>query len=222
MGPTTAERGRLLGRRARLAGFRFPPGGRAVSSPHRPVDASSNHLLLSWRRALVIAGALGALTLLYLLRGVLLPLFFAFLLAYALDPFVDRLEAMKVPRALGALSVMAGIFAIIVLTLVFAIPLFLDELRLAAQDLPSQLLGLEQRLEPWMWQTFKVKVPHSLGELGHTLGDKLQSQAPRDAERWRSRCSARSLRGRRPERAIVPVFALYPLIDFDRIVARAG
>src|SRR5260221_170515 len=33
----------------------------------------------------------------YVLRGVLVPLFLAFLLAYALDPFVDRLEAL-IPR----------------------------------------------------------------------------------------------------------------------------
>ena len=179
--------------------------------------------MLTWRRALVLAGALGAALLLYLLRGVLVPLFFAFLLAYALDPFVDRLEAARVPRPLGALGVMAGIFAVIVLTLVFAIPLFLDELRLAAQDLPSQLQGLETRLEPWMWQTFKVKIPHSLGELGHTIGDKLQSQAPAMLS-----ALALALFGTLSYVAvvlsalIVPVFALYLLIDFDRIVAHAG
>jgi len=63
----------------------------------------------TFRRLLVVAGIVAVLGLGYLLRGVLLPLFFAFLLAYVLDPFVDRLEALKVPRALGAITVMLGI-----------------------------------------------------------------------------------------------------------------
>ena len=49
----------------------------------------------------------------YLLRGVLVPLFLAFLLAYALDPFVDRLEALRVPRPLGAILVMLGIAGLV-------------------------------------------------------------------------------------------------------------
>src|SRR5438445_9347263 len=97
----------------------------------------------SYRRLMLIVGIALVVTLAWILRGVLVPLFFAFLLAYALDPFVDRLEALKVPRSLGALTVMLGIFGLIVTVLVYAIPMFLDELRAAATDLPSQLQSLE-------------------------------------------------------------------------------
>ena len=71
-----------------------------------------------------------------MLRGVLVPLFFAFLLAYALDPFVDWLEARKVPRTLAAPVVMLAIAALFALILMFAIPMFLDELRAAGAELP--------------------------------------------------------------------------------------
>jgi predicted PurR-regulated permease PerM len=159
----------------------------------------------------------------YILRGVLVPLFFAFLLAYALDPFVDWLEARKVPRTLAAPIVMMAIAGIIGLVMVFAIPMFIDELRSAAADLPSQLKGLEIRLEPWLWQTFHFKPPHTMSELGTELRDKLQEQFP-------SLITAASLAlfGTLSYLAvvlsalIVPVFALYLLIDFDRIVARTA
>ncbi len=63
----------------------------------------------SFRRKMIFLAVVLVLGLAYLLRGVLVPLFLAFLLAYALDPFVDRLEALRVPRPLGAILVMLGI-----------------------------------------------------------------------------------------------------------------
>ena len=57
----------------------------------------------SFRRGLFLVTFALVLGLGYLLRGVLVPLFFAFLLAYALDPFVDWLEARNVSRGTGML-----------------------------------------------------------------------------------------------------------------------
>jgi predicted PurR-regulated permease PerM len=159
----------------------------------------------------------------YILRGVLVPLFFAFLLAYALDPFVDRMEALKIPRPVGAMVVMLGIFSLFILVLVYAIPLFLDELRAAATALPAQLQELEARIEPWLWSTFKVKVPHTMGDLGRVIGEKVQAQLPTMLS-----AVALALFGTLSYVAvilsalIVPIFALYLLIDFDRIVHRVG
>ena len=159
----------------------------------------------------------------YILRGVLVPLFFAFLLAYALDPFVDWLEARKVPRTLAAPIVMMAIAGLFGLVVVFAIPLFVDELRSAAADLPSQLKGLEVRLEPWLWQNFHFKPPQTMSELGTELRDKLQEQFPNLVT-----AASLALFGTLSYLAvvlsalIVPVFALYLLIDFDRIVARTA
>jgi predicted PurR-regulated permease PerM len=159
----------------------------------------------------------------YVLRGVLVPLFFAFLLAYALDPFVDRLEAMRVPRALGAILVMFTIAALITTIVVFAVPMFVDELRAAAADLPTELQALEARVEPWFWGTFHLKLPHSMSDLSRVLGDKAQAEFPTMLS-----AVALALFGTLSYVAvifsalIVPFFALYLLIDFDRIVARLG
>ena len=166
---------------------------------------------------------LAFLGLAYLLRGVLVPLFFAFLLAYALDPFVDWLAARRVPRGIAAPLVMLAIAGLFTLVLVYAIPLFIDELRAAAADLPSQLQRLELRVEPWLWQTFHFKPPHSMSDLGNQFGQKLQEQTPNLVS-----AATVALFGTLSYVAvalsalIVPVFALYLLIDFDRIVERTA
>ena len=94
------------------------------------------------RRGLTFAFFVGMALLGYLLRGVLVPLFFAFLLAYALDPFVDWLEARKVPRTRGRAPGHARHRGLLfVLFLFFAIPVFVDELRDASADLPDAAAG---------------------------------------------------------------------------------
>jgi predicted PurR-regulated permease PerM len=177
----------------------------------------------SFRRGVVVGTVAAVLTLAYVLRGVLVPLFFAFLLAYALDPFVDWLEARKIPRTVAAPIVMLGIAALFALILFFAIPMFLDELRAAGAELPAQLGRLQPTVEPWLWQNFHVKPPHTMSELGTDLRDKLQAEFPNLLS-----AASEALFGTLSyvavilSAAIVPVFALYLLIDFDRIVSRTG
>lgn len=177
----------------------------------------------AFRRGVVFAMVAGIVVLAYLLRGVLVPLFFAFLLAYALDPFVDWLEAHKIHRAVAAPVVMLTIAGLMTLVLVFAVPMFFDELYSAAAEFPLQVKGLEGRVEPWLWQVFHFKLPHTMGELGTQVRDRLQSQFPDLVS-----AASVALFGTLSYVAvvlsalIVPVFALYLLIDFDHIVARTG
>jgi predicted PurR-regulated permease PerM len=176
-----------------------------------------------FRRVMTVAGVLAVVSVGYLLRGVLLPLFFAFLLAYALDPFVDRLEEIKVPRTAGALIVMVGILAFLVTVTIYAIPMFVDEVRSAAADLPAQMRGLEARAEPWLYSSFKIKLPHTMSDVLKTVEEKLQGELPGTLN-----TAALALFGTLSYVAvalsalIVPVFALYLLIDFDTIVAKVG
>ena len=178
---------------------------------------------LTFRRVMMFVGVALAIGLAYLLRGVLVPLFLAFLLAYALDPFVDRLEAVKVPRPLGAIMVMLAIFSLFMIVLIYGIPLLADELRAAAADFPEQFKRFETRIEPWLWQQFHLKLPHTMNEFGRAIVERLQGQFPNMAT-----AASSALFGTLGYVAvilsalIVPVFALYLLIDFDRIVSRVG
>jgi predicted PurR-regulated permease PerM len=193
------------------------------ATPSPPIPPAPPRSTDGFRRAIFVVVGLIAVGVAYLLRGVLFPLFFAFLVAYALDPFVDRLEEMRVPRTAGAFLVMLGILAGLVTIVIYAIPLFVDEVRSAAADLPAQVQGLEARAEPWLWTSFKVKLPHTMSDLVRALEDKVQGELPTTLN-----TAALALFGTLSYVAvalsalIVPVFALYLLIDFDRIVARVG
>jgi predicted PurR-regulated permease PerM len=194
----------------------------APQAPEPPAPPAA-HVGMTFRRVMMVVALALTLWLAYLLRGVLVPLFLAFLLAYALDPFVDRLELARVPRALGAIAVMLAIASLFVVCVVYGIPLLLDELRDAAKDFPEQLHRLETHIEPWLWANFKLKFPHTMSDLYRTLSGKVQEELPTMLD-----AGARALFGTLSYVAvilsalIVPVFALYLLIDFDRIVSRVG
>lgn len=173
----------------------------------------------TFRRFAGLALVVAAVALAYVLRGVLIPLFLAFLLAYALDPLVDRLEAIRVPRAIGALVVMLGIFAGIFFLILFAVPMFVDEIREVAAELPNNVKSLQSRVEPWLWQTFRIKVPHTFSEMGKAFGDRFTPMLSTAAV---ALFGTLTYVGLLLSALIVPVFALYLLIDFDRIVARVG
>jgi predicted PurR-regulated permease PerM len=173
----------------------------------------------TFRRVLIGLGIAAALGLGYALRGVLLPLFFAFLLAYALDPAVDRLEAMRVPRPLGAILVMVGLTTVVVLVLMFAVPMFIDEFRAATAALPTQLADLQTRAEPWLLATFKIKLPHTWSEWAEKLGPQLPAMKETIKNAF---FGTLDYVGVALSALIIPVFALYLLIDFDRIVARTA
>jgi predicted PurR-regulated permease PerM len=175
----------------------------------------------SFRRKMIFLVVVLVLGLAYLLRGVLVPLFLAFLLAYALDPFVDRLEAMRVPRPLGAILVMLGIAGIFSVVIVYAVPLFVDEVRDASSALPDQIHLLQARIEPWFATQLHIKLPHTLGDVEKALTERLQSGGAYENART-FLFGTIGYVGVALSTLIVPVFALYLLIDFDRIVARVG
>ena len=61
-------------------------------------------------RGIYVVGAiLLAAYVVYWLGGVLTPIFLAFIIAYVLDPVVDRLEAWTVPRPAGIAIVLRAL-----------------------------------------------------------------------------------------------------------------
>jgi predicted PurR-regulated permease PerM len=173
----------------------------------------------SFRRKMIFLAVALILVLAYLLRGVLVPLFLAFLLAYALDPFVDRLEGFKVPRPLGAIVVMLGIVGLVSVVAIYTVPLFVDELGDASQTLPEKLGHLQAKLEPWFASKLRIKLPHTMNDLSKEVAERIQGDGALETART-ALFGTLGYVGVALSALIVPVFALYLLIDFDRIVTR--
>ena len=162
----------------------------------------------------------------YVLRAVLAPIFFAFLLAYALDPVVDRLEKRRIPRG-GAIGLLLGTTLLLLFVFaVVAIPAIVHDIAVVVRELPGRALATLRALEPTL-RGYGIVVPHSVDEAMRAYQLDAQSLASGMAAPLRT-IGAFLAGGTASLFAIlgwlltVPVFAGYLLYDFDRIVAAAG
>jgi len=108
-----------------------------------PTPLSANPNFWGWLAVAVIVGGL-----LYLLSPILAPFLFAAILAYILDPLVERLTGKFVPRTLAVLLVLVGVLALVVALALVVLPLFAKELRLLAERMPAFIAWLNQRVAP--------------------------------------------------------------------------
>ncbi len=175
------------------------------------------------RWVVALAGIALVCLVIWALRGVLTPVFFAFLIAYMLDPLVDRFERRRIPRAAGIVILLTLVLGAMALFLVFAVPSIGRDLARFATELPGALSGLVARLEPTM-ADFGVQLPHTFDEAIAQLGmdtGQLASKAAAPAGKvlgWLLGGTGTVL-GMLATAVIVPVLAFYLLHDFDLLTA---
>ncbi|MDD9940462.1 MAG: AI-2E family transporter [Myxococcales bacterium] len=179
----------------------------------------------AWPKPIVVGvGLLACGLLIYVMRGVLSPVFFAFLLAYMFDPLVDRFEAMRLPRSVGIAIILSIVLVSLGLFLLLAAPAIASDVLTLVQQLPLALQRLLGLLEPTLAQV-GVHVPGSVPEFLSAYSEDLATLAPSAvtplrtlaAGLWGGTASALGALG---AGVTVPIFAFYLLEDFDRIVAR--
>ncbi len=75
----------------------------------------------------------------------------------------------------------AGLFTVI---LIYAIPMFVDEVTDASATLPDKLRrAFKRRAEPWFATTLHIKLPHSMNDLSKVFTERTS----RRRRRWRRR-----------------------------------
>jgi|FaiFalFF_MnMetaG_3_1042247.scaffolds.fasta_scaffold02806_3 predicted PurR-regulated permease PerM len=109
----------------------------------RGSDGWSGRLVLRWTLILALLLALGGF--LYLIRTTVFLLLVAFLIAYLLDPIVERLEAWRVPRSIGVLLVSVAFLGM----LVAVVWVILPEVRYQVQVLSQRVPQWAERLYTW-------------------------------------------------------------------------
>lgn len=183
-------------------------------------------LLLSPSRDLpVVRGMIGVslflfgLWLFHELYGVLTPVIVAALIAYILDPLVDLLHRRRVPRTLAVLGVLGGALTVLVVALVLVAPALVG----AVQGLDPRALidGIgswtTHTLVPWLTSLgipeqdittiVDTKITPSLDALSSTLFDSLFNVG----------ASLLHLLSQAANLVIIPITAVYLLLDWDRI-----
>ena len=118
----------------------------------------------------------GVFLLLYWLSPILTPFLVAIILAYIANPIVDRICAVTVylpahlkrlikvdekytlGRTTATILVMLLLGTIVLLLLLIVVPLVQKECMLLAQKLPSYLVNLRVKIEPWLLQHFNIKL----------------------------------------------------------------
>jgi predicted PurR-regulated permease PerM len=192
----------------------------AMIKPRPMSDAGSDRMFPRWIVVVAIVGAVGLL--LYALRGALTPVFFAFLIAYMLDPVVDRFEARNIPRAVGIAVMLTLVLGAMSLFVLFAVPGIIADVVGFVREVPASFGRLRAQYEPVLLE-LGVPVPDSFeGAMDQfRLGGEELSKALAPAG-----AVAKWLLGGTVDvmvaaagLLVVPVFAAYLLHDFDRITA---
>ncbi len=170
--------------------------------------------------------------LLFTLRGVLAPVFFAFLIAYMLDPLVDRIEQSRllrdrsIGRAVGIAVLLLGVFAITAVSLLVIFPMVYDEIASFVKRLPGLVARSRAEWEPILLG-YGLEVPNSVGDAFEELHLDLQSVVTKGytpataVAKWLLGGTASAV-GAIVASLMIPVFAFYLLYDFDALVARAA
>lgn len=174
------------------------------------------------RWLVALAVICGVLWLFSLLQSVLTPVFFAALIAYMLDPLVDRLEARKINRSLAIVILLTLLLLALALLSLLVVPGVVREVSSFAKELPGQLSALVARMEPWL-RAQGIEPPHSLKEALEQAGvdaKDLAGKAAAPASRVLSYVlgGTASILGALGNLIIVPVFAFYLLHDWDRML----
>lgn len=162
---------------------------------------------------------------LWLLGPVLTPFVVAGVLAYALTPVVDRIDAMyggRVPRVV-AVVVVELVFILALLCLVLLIvPVLATEIPLMRQQLPLLLDRLHGTLSPWLAQ-FGIHISLDFASLREQVVAYLnENWGDSFASLWSSvklgSGFALTLIG---NAVLIPVALFYLLLDWKHVVARA-
>ena len=177
---------------------------------------------------LAVAGA----WLLYTLRGVLAPVFFAFLIAYMLDPLVDRIEQSRLlrsrsyGRAVGIAVILAGFFAIAAVGIFVIFPMVYEEVANFVRRLPELVARSRADWEPILAQ-YGVEIPTSVRQAFEELHLDVQSVVAKGYAPFVA--GVKSFLGGTASAfagivasVMIPVFAFYLLYDFDRLIAAIG
>lgn len=171
--------------------------------------------ILFWIGLLVILGIM-----LYAVKAILLPFVVAIIVAYFLDPAVDRLENIGVSRWLGTLLMIVMFFSVMITLSLILVPILYEQLLSFLQKIPEYTHRVQERLLP--------SIAHFIEEIDPNAIEKIKSNAGNASAHvmtfivdvltgmWSSGVAILSLISLL---FVTPIVIFYLLRDWDKIIA---
>jgi len=184
----------------------------------KTVDTHNDEPIPHWRFWLVTFGVF--ILLLWVLSPILLPFVIGLILAYFLDPIVDRLEDYGAKRWLASLFALVAFFFIFGLFLVLIMPLVQEQLGTLIEQVPVYVEKIRSGLIPWVQQTFGRLAPAEVKQLqsaaGSVAGNAVGVAGKAITTVFNSGMAIIDILSLV---VITPVVAFYMLRDWDRMLA---
>ncbi len=162
----------------------------------------------------------------YFLGNIIFPFFIAALLSYLLNPVVSFLEKKKIPRIVSTILIFLGAMAAATIFILIILPIVKSEIEIVINNMPRYIEVLQQRVIPYLEETFKIPIPKTSEEILQEIKTRLKGLSP-DFIEWASSyilkafSSALSFFLGILSFFIVPVAAFYLLKDYNKIKEKA-
>lgn len=201
------------------------PSGR---SPTEAWYAYERYPYLLARLVLIAVGVLGVYALFHSVDAVLFPVLASLLIAYLLDPVVDRLEARGWTRTRAIIMLLLVGFGALGLFLVFLVPTLIGQIGRVVEGAPGLVRQIQTDFIPWVQQQTGMELPASASAAISEYGATLQSQIPTVAKALTQATGSLvsgigSVAASLINAVMIPLFTFYFLRDFDKMrLAVAG
>ncbi|MFU8802319.1 MAG: AI-2E family transporter, partial [Bradymonadaceae bacterium] len=153
--------------------------------------------------------------------AVAFPLFLSLLIAYLVDPTIDRLEERKISRSVSILIFLVTGMVLVTTFAIFLYPTLATQVGKIAERLPGLWESIQTEFIPWFQTTFNIEIPPTFAEGLERYGEGIQEALPGVAQQvgtWlgdlvtRTGAVVISLLNL----IMIPIFTFYFLRDFDK------
>ena len=162
----------------------------------------------------------------YFLGNIIFPFFIAALLSYLLNPVVSFLEKKGMPRIASTILIFLGVIAAATIFILIILPTVKNEIEIVINNIPRYLEVLQQKIIPYLEETFKIPIPKTSEEIIQELRIRLKGLSP-DFIQWASSYILKAFSSTLSfflgilSFFIVPVAAFYLLKDYNKIKEKA-
>ena len=181
-------------------------------------DSSASLLKIIARSAVAVLVA----ALLWWHAGIVLPFVLSLVLAYVLQPLVERLVRWRLPRVLSVALCLLMVYLVGSVLLLLLVPIVSELVPMIRAQLPDLLMQCWQELAPRL-AALGLPVPSSVDQVKAQLVDLLQTHGSEwGGALWRSAVAGGSgLFAMAGYVVLVPVLAFYWLLDWARLTQAA-